>query len=257
MASCLSVCPEVRGALEEDGGVLLNLRTGRLFTMNRIGATIWRDLAGKNEFEPSDIFAFLANKYAAVDRERLRQDATGFLNRLLSQGFVSAGRTEISISERDRRASRKHLDSTRGRRHCGKSISDAQTRSKSQKVARRMRAFRAIVIAGWMLRRRGFYQLYRWIKMMPVAADTPIDSQGMEKLAEAVNFAANWGWRNPECLQKSAALVWLLRRSGVPAVMVIGCRLRPFESHAWVEVGGRVLNESAEVENKFLILDRW
>src|ERR1700756_4302775 len=91
MACCLSVCPEVRGAVEEDGGVLLNLRTGRLFAMNRVGATIWRHFVGQDEFEPSDVFAFLANKYAGMDPERLRQDATSFVDRLLAQGFVGPG----------------------------------------------------------------------------------------------------------------------------------------------------------------------
>ena len=33
------------------------------------------------------------------------------------------------------------------------------------------------------------------------------------------------------------------RRNGIAAQLVIGCRPLPFESHAWVEVDGRVVND--------------
>jgi transglutaminase superfamily protein len=40
------------------------------------------------------------------------------------------------------------------------------------------------------------------------------------------------------CLQRSAATTLLLRRHGWDAEMVIGAKLLPFQSHAWVEVNG-------------------
>jgi hypothetical protein len=36
----------------------------------------------------------------------------------------------------------------------------------------------------------------------------------------------------------------LLRRRGFDAEVVIGCRPEPFFSHAWVELDGRVVNDS-------------
>ena len=40
------------------------------------------------------------------------------------------------------------------------------------------------------------------------------------------------------------------------AQMVIGCRPLPFESHAWVEVDGRVVNDRQEYQRAFRVLDR-
>ncbi len=51
-------------------------------------------------------------------------------------------------------------------------------------------------------------------------------------------------WKPVRCLQKSVATARLLRRHRVDAKVVVGCRPEPFYSHAWVEVEGRVVNES-------------
>jgi hypothetical protein len=58
------------------------------------------------------------------------------------------------------------------------------------------------------------------------------------------------------CLQKSAAVALMLRRLGVDADLVIGCRAIPFASHAWVEVGRDVVNDSTEVLSLYAVLDR-
>ena len=44
----------------------------------------------------------------------------------------------------------------------------------------------------------------------------------------------------PNCLEQSLALWWLLRRRGIPADLRIGVRkdAANFEAHAWVEAGG-------------------
>ena len=51
------------------------------------------------------------------------------------------------------------------------------------------------------------------------------------------------------CLLESLALLWLLRRAGVAATLVLGVRtlMGPFEAHAWVEYDGLVLNDAAAV----------
>ena len=54
-----------------------------------------------------------------------------------------------------------------------------------------------------------------------------------------------------KCLLESTALWYLLRRRGYPAELLLGARtlLGPFEAHAWVELEGEVLNDSADVRN--------
>jgi hypothetical protein len=58
------------------------------------------------------------------------------------------------------------------------------------------------------------------------------------------------------CLQRSAATACLLRRYCVEAHMVIGAQQMPFKAHAWVEVGGRVVNDKPYVAEMYSVLDR-
>lgn len=59
------------------------------------------------------------------------------------------------------------------------------------------------------------------------------------------------------CLQRSAALVLLLRDNGFPANLVIGASSLPFGAHAWVELSDCVLDENAEVRKRYVVVDRW
>ncbi|HEY3740700.1 MAG TPA: lasso peptide biosynthesis B2 protein [Bryobacteraceae bacterium] len=58
------------------------------------------------------------------------------------------------------------------------------------------------------------------------------------------------------CLQSSVATARVLRRLGVAAEVIIGFRPSPFLGHAWVEVGGRVVNDSSGIPRMMLVLDR-
>jgi hypothetical protein len=58
------------------------------------------------------------------------------------------------------------------------------------------------------------------------------------------------------CLQRSAAAACLLKRYGIPAQMVIGAKQMPFKAHAWVEVGGRVVNDKPYMPEIYAELDR-
>ena len=61
----------------------------------------------------------------------------------------------------------------------------------------------------------------------------------------------------PNCLERSLALWWLLQRAGVEAALNIGARKieSRFEAHAWVELRGRVLNESGDVHRHYACFD--
>jgi hypothetical protein len=58
------------------------------------------------------------------------------------------------------------------------------------------------------------------------------------------------------CLQHSAALTCLLRSLGFTPTLVLGCRQMPFAAHAWVELEGRVVNDSPSMNSVYQILDR-
>jgi hypothetical protein len=72
----------------------------------------------------------------------------------------------------------------------------------------------------------------------------------------AVDEACVWYVKRAACLQRSIAATRLLRRYGFAAEMVIGCRPLPFESHAWVELDGRVVNDLPQYPRAFTVLSR-
>lgn len=72
----------------------------------------------------------------------------------------------------------------------------------------------------------------------------------------SVDEACVWYVKRAACLQRSVVATWLLRRHGIAAELVIGCRPLPFESHAWVEVDGCVVNDRPQYQRAFTVLDR-
>jgi transglutaminase superfamily protein len=77
------------------------------------------------------------------------------------------------------------------------------------------------------------------------------------RAARAVRSAELHGPARPNCLERSLALWWLLRREGAESELHIGGRkegLR-FEAHAWVELGGKILNDAAEVHQHYARFD--
>jgi hypothetical protein len=68
-----------------------------------------------------------------------------------------------------------------------------------------------------------------------------------------VDAAAREGLHRGTCLERSLVLWWLLRRKQVPAQICLGARKTAslFEAHAWVEVDGRVINDTGEVHNHY------
>jgi hypothetical protein len=49
----------------------------------------------------------------------------------------------------------------------------------------------------------------------------------------------------------------LLRHHGFPAQMVIGVKQFPFRSHAWVEIGGTIVNDKPYLRDIYQELERY
>jgi Transglutaminase-like superfamily len=80
-------------------------------------------------------------------------------------------------------------------------------------------------------------------------------SQELEKtICDAVHLATCFYWKPVLCMQRAVCTVWLLRRYGIVARLVIGYRPSPFFSHAWVEVDGRVVYGSAAYQRRLMPL---
>ena len=84
-----------------------------------------------------------------------------------------------------------------------------------------------------------------------------LGEEATARICAAVHEASVWYVKRVLCLQKSSVTTWLLRLHGVPAELVIGCRPVPIQSHAWVEVHGRVVNDRPQYQKFFRVLERF
>jgi Transglutaminase-like superfamily len=101
----------------------------------------------------------------------------------------------------------------------------------------------------------GFEHLQKNLIRQPTSPRQP-DPRLVALVCEAVNLGAAFYVKPVRCLQKSVVTVRLLRRCGVYGRVVIGCRQSPFFSHAWVEVGDRVVNDSPAYKDQLKVLSK-
>jgi hypothetical protein len=103
--------------------------------------------------------------------------------------------------------------------------------------------------------------LFAWRGMRGVQPrPAPIQEIGNRELEaaiyEALRSMTPFYWKPVRCLQRSIVTARLLRAYGIPAEVVIGYRAVPFLSHAWVEVAGRVANDSRGYAKRLQVLQR-
>ncbi|SPE42911.1 conserved hypothetical protein [Candidatus Sulfopaludibacter sp. SbA3] len=76
------------------------------------------------------------------------------------------------------------------------------------------------------------------------------------EVCDALNRCIPFYWKLVPCLQRSVVTVRVLRIYGAHAEVVIGYRLAPFMAHAWVEAGGRMVNDSPAFQSRLQVLER-
>jgi Transglutaminase-like superfamily len=102
------------------------------------------------------------------------------------------------------------------------------------------------------LRAVGFARVRRWLVPTTVQKRARSDVEP-QTLALLVNAASNHLPIAGSCLTRSLVLDWMLRRRGVDSALRFGVRLVDgrLQAHAWVELGGRPLNEVPGVAGSF------
>jgi Transglutaminase-like superfamily len=118
-----------------------------------------------------------------------------------------------------------------------------------------LKAYLELIHFDLYLARGSFAALYDKVRKYPVGKMTSAPN-AVERICSAVDMACIWYWKEALCLQRSAATACLLKKYGVPAQMVIGAQQMPFKAHAWVEVGGRVVNDKPYTPEMYAVLDR-
>src|SRR6266850_2979486 len=102
---------------------------------------------------------------------------------------------------------------------------------------------------------RDFATLHRIVRSWKVR-NTEVSLDVISQVCDAVNRACIWYPKRALCMQRSSVTTCLLRSYGVPAEMVIGAQKLPFKAHAWVEVGGRAVNERTDVQAIYGVWER-
>ena len=88
------------------------------------------------------------------------------------------------------------------------------------------------------------------------SADAPVNLASAERLARLVDIASRHGAWRATCLPRSLVLCSLLHRGGHRAELRIGVRKGAngeagVRAHAWVELGGRVINDRLSVVDDY------
>jgi hypothetical protein len=86
---------------------------------------------------------------------------------------------------------------------------------------------------------------------------------GAENLRQAreisgiVSIAAQHGMFKATCLRRSILVWWLLLRKGIPSRICFGVSMlnQRLEAHAWVELEGIIINDSADVRDRYCVLE--
>lgn len=122
---------------------------------------------------------------------------------------------------------------------------------------------RMLIVKAWVLllyldivaKFRGFSVLHAKVEQEPcVLVDSP--DLSASAISRSVDIASVFYFKRVLCLQRSAATALLLRQHGWQADMVIGARMIPFASHAWVEIAGNVVNDKPYVREMYQVLKR-
>jgi hypothetical protein len=118
-----------------------------------------------------------------------------------------------------------------------------------------LKAYLQLIHFDFYLARGNFEALYNTVRNCPIGKK-PAARDSVERICAAIDMACIWYWKEALCLQRSAAMAYLLKKLGVPAQLVIGARQMPFRAHAWVEVDGRVVNDKPYTPEMYAVLDR-
>lgn len=103
----------------------------------------------------------------------------------------------------------------------------------------------------------GMRGLQNVITRTPIRARADGRSE-MPTIIRSMNRGCIYYFKRVMCLQRAAVVTRLLRRRGVPAVLVIGCQIAPVRSHAWVEVDGKIVSGNKRDRlNHYQVMDRW
>lgn len=212
--SLLRQSAHILATMDANEVVLLDLRSGRYFTLNDVGSRVWMLLAPGTT--PSAIVETIRREYdaasSAVDMA-IEQDVSQLLLRLLAARLI----TEIPGEQPPRRA------------------------PSAWTCAALLCAIRLA------LRFTGLDRTRRALEFRIARTSSDFhDSQLIRDCVRSVALAAAFFPGRALCLERSLTLWYLLASRGVAVELCLGVQRFPFAAHAWVSYLGEPLNDVRE-----------
>ncbi len=93
------------------------------------------------------------------------------------------------------------------------------------------------------------------VRLWPVGTQR-LSPDEVERVLYAMDMACIWYRKEVLCLQRAAATSTLLRDYGERAEMIIGTQLLPHQTHAWVEINGKVANDKPHMREKYKVMEQ-
>lgn len=252
-----------RSVLDHDGGVILNLRTGRIFRLNQVGSLVWAFLVqADNMVSVDQIVDAVHGEFVNISRERVERDVRQFMDQLSFLGLISNNQRAIVHNEPST-AAPMITDTMQpaGAKSTGQDIKEFRDASfkpsTNPSLFLSFVAFAALLIYDIALKCGGFPFLHFLLSKCPLRHRRYTREEDISRICASVNAACSWYLKRTLCLQRTFAGTALLRLCGVPATAVIAASVLPFRSHAWIEVNGKVINDKEVVQNSYKVLERF
>lgn len=246
MARRFMVSSDVRSDTDNDGTAILQIRDDKIYTIVGVGSAVWSKLiASKSGSAALQIVDALSADFKDIPYHQIERDVEHFLCIFQQKGFIHPEQERSKFRE----SSRRFASSTFMLLAC------AATGLLLTLRLRVFAAFCGLATIDFLIKLVSFNALYSFIRYWPVTQQKP-GYLTITQINDAVTRALTWYPKQAMCLQRSAVTTNLLRSSGVPAQMIIGCQKLPFLVHAWVEVDRKVVNDNPRVQEIHKVLDR-
>ena len=231
--------------VSKDGVVLFDAQHDRLLKLNHVAAEML-DLLQIGT-PKTEIIERIAQRYR-VDKMRVAGDLEVLLGRIHDLGLWA-----VPVPRADAEPSGISANSQRSFPWYGQYMRSSPPKAGHMTV---LCAVLGLAVFDAVLHTLSIKTFCTLVKRWPVRRRTVVDNATtIGRTCDAVERACVWYARAALCLQRSAVTTCLLRSRGVPARMVVGARPMPFLAHAWVEVGGAVVNDWPRVKTFYQSLD--
>jgi hypothetical protein len=237
----------IRTIETDEGAALLDIEHGVCLNLSVVAAEIWRLLQLNHSV--TEIVDYLEREFDA-SRAQIHEDVTQFIAMVQQKGLLVSAR-----SARPRGRLPNLLSTCLLRWHKARSPTFIKRPDKHPHLLF-MQAIAALCAFDLLRFGNHFDAICRFVQYWTVS-DRVLPQAVIDQVCIALDYACLWYPKRALCLQRSVVRTCLLRNCGINAQMVLGGRNVPFQAHAWTEVCGAAIHERRDVQNVYLVWERF